>query len=83
MANDFYLNQPQLVIGFHGREKRVRDEILFSDSKHLDKSNNKWDWLGDGIYFWLNDPERALEWAKQMNKEEPSAIGAIINLGDC
>ena len=30
----------------------------------LTKSNEDYDWLGPGIYFWEDDPKRALEWAK-------------------
>lgn len=36
-------------------------------------SEKAYDWLGSGIYFWENDPERALEWV----------LGAIIDLGNC
>jgi hypothetical protein len=58
----------------------------------LNLSNNDYDWLGNGIYFWENDHERALEYAcliKQNPKRsktkiiEPSVIGAIIDLGNC
>lgn len=81
--DDLYAQQPQLVLGFHGCEKKVRDEVLSSPTKHLNKSSNAYDWLGNGIYFWLNDPIRALEWAKQQHKKEPAVIGAVIYLGDC
>lgn len=80
---DFYTNQPQLVFGFHGCEKETRDKILNSSSEHLKPSRNSYDWLGYGIYFWLNDPVRALEWAQQQGKKEPAVIGAIIDLGEC
>ena len=60
--------QRQLVFGFHGCEEDVRDKILNSDNEHLDKSSNSYDWLGNGIYFWLNDPMRAYEWAEQKKK---------------
>ncbi len=55
-------------------------------------SNNPWDWLGEGIYFWEQNPGRALEYAvessqrKQFNKipiKTPFVIGAIIDLGNC
>lgn len=83
LENDFYLNQPQIVFGFHGCEKAIRDKILNSPKEHLKKSENPYDWLGRGIYFWLNDPVRALEWAMQQKKKEPAVIGAVIQLGDC
>lgn len=58
----------------------------------LKPSNNPWDWLGEGIYFWEQNPGRALEYAtessqkKQFNKipiETPFVLGAIIDLGNC
>lgn len=92
MANyniSLYQNQPRIVLGFHGCDKSTADKVLTSGTKHLDPSTNGYDWLGDGIYFWLNDPIRALEWAIQKsiaNSEkikQPAVIGAVIDLGNC
>ena len=64
-------------------------DILNSPTKHLKSSTNDYDWLGDGIYFWLNDPQRAYEWACQTHKrnpkkiKEPFVLGAVIDLGFC
>jgi hypothetical protein len=50
-------------------------------------SDNKYDWLGQGIYFWEANPLRGLEFATEAAKREPSrikeafVIGAIINWG--
>lgn len=85
----FYSDHPQYVLGFHGCEKSVRDKVLNSDRESLKVSDNDYDWLGSGIYFWLNDPIRALEWANRMDKtgkkilKEPAVIGAIIDLKTC
>jgi hypothetical protein len=58
----------------------------------LNPSKNRWDWLGSGIYFWEQNPVRALEYAeecaegKQRNSgriEIPFVVGAIIELGNC
>ena len=50
----------------------------------MKKSQNTYDWLGHGIYFWENNYHRALEWAKQSSKiKEPAVIGAVIDLGYC
>lgn len=84
-----YQKMPQIVLGFHGCDKSVAMEILNSSSTHLKSSKNNYDWLGDGIYFWLNDPQRAYEWACQMqirkpkSIKEPFVIGAVIDLGLC
>lgn len=78
-----------MVIGFHGCDKSIADKILNSQNEHLTNSTNTYDWLGNGIYFWLNDPQRAYEWACETHKrhpekvKEPYVIGAIINLGLC
>lgn len=55
-------------------------------------SNNDWDWLGGGIYFWEQDPVRGLQYSievasgKQYNKKRiktPFLLGAVIELGEC
>jgi hypothetical protein len=55
----------------------------------LQPSNNEYDWLGPGIYFWEANPLRGLEFATEAAKREPNRIkeafvvGAIIELGFC
>ncbi len=84
-----YQKLPQLVLGFHGCDKETAERVLHNPSEHLRQSVNDYDWLGNGIYFWLNDPLRAYEWAVEKSKEansyvkEPYVIGAIIDLGEC
>lgn len=84
-----YQKRSQFVLGFHGCDKEVAMKILNSSDNHLKYSKNDYDWLGDGIYFWLNDPQRAYEWACQAQKrspkkiKEPFVLGAIIDLGNC
>ncbi|MCF0258775.1 MAG: hypothetical protein HUJ54_02835 [Erysipelotrichaceae bacterium] len=46
-------------------------------------SANKYDWLGEGIYFWENNLERAKEWARDHHNGEEYIIGAVIDLGYC
>ena len=41
-------------------------------------SRNQYDWLGHGIYFWEQAPERARTWANQ-----GGVVGAILRLGTC
>lgn len=78
-----YSKRPNLVIGFHGCDKSIADKVICGDND-LKASVNDYDWLGNGIYFWENNLERALEWARKSPKiKEPSAIGAIIDLGYC
>lgn len=87
-----YQFPPSFVLGFHGCDRSVGESILQGKTSHLKASENDYDWLGHGIYFWESNPQRALEFA-QSNAEggksskgvikEPFVIGAIINLGYC
>lgn len=79
-----YAGVPAIVMGFHGCDKSVADDVI-NEGKHLDSSNNDYDWLGPGIYFWESNPLRALEWAKEHHGKEgtPAVIGAFIDLGNC
>lgn len=76
----------QQVIGYHGCDRSIRDRILLGKEK-LRQSSNDYDWLGKGIYFWEQGPERAEDWAEQQHRRgliaEPSVLGAHIHLGNC
>ncbi|WP_222566357.1 hypothetical protein [Limihaloglobus sulfuriphilus] len=67
-------------------------EDVFSGRAELKFSDNDYDWLGNGIYFWENNPVRALEFAKQVKLfpqisrgkvKKAAVVGAIIDLGHC
>jgi len=45
-------------------------------------SENNYDWLGNGAYFWEWDALRASDWARECY-EQPSVVGAVIELGNC
>lgn len=78
------------VLGYHGCDREV-GESLIAGSDNLRASQNAHDWLGQGVYFWENNPERALDWARFMANhpkfkkrvKEPFAVGAVIDLGHC
>ena len=69
------------MIGFHGCEIETRNKIVLHQETFI-KSTNDYDWLGNGAYFWENDYERALQWAKERWKN-PGVIGALISRGNC
>ena len=82
---------PQFIFGYHGCDRKLGEAVL-AGKKTLVPSQNGYDWLGAGIYFWENAPERALEWAKNCVSnpkrskgqiKEPFVLGAIIDLGLC
>lgn len=87
MDGSVYEYQPSFILGFHGCDKSVGEDILSGAKKHLKPSEKAWDWLGHGIYFWEGNPSRALEWAKHRKDEgkitKPFVIGAIIDLKHC
>lgn len=52
--------------------------------QELKKSSNTYDWLGNGIYFWEQNYQRAYEWAvNRYGTDDAAVIGAIIDLGYC
>ncbi|MCH5341138.1 MAG: hypothetical protein J1E01_06710 [Acetatifactor sp.] len=77
-----YAKLPNLVIGFHGCRAKTYRNVLYRH-QHLKRSANKYDWLGNGIYFWENSYERAYEWAKQRYGKKGAVLGAVIDLGLC
>ena len=77
-----YNKLPNLVIGFHGCSKSTYDKVIFHNQE-LKSSENSYDWLGHGIYFWEHNLQRAREWAERKYKEDAAVIGAVIDLGNC
>lgn len=74
------------VLGYHGCLKTTGEAIL--DGRFaLKTSENHYDWLGPGMYFWEADPARALEWAQAKVRRdgvgEPCVVGAVVDLGNC
>lgn len=87
-----YRNKANLVFGFHGCDASVCDGLVSGEITTLKYSENNYDWLGKGMYFWENDYDRALGWAKRLqesaqNKNQnittPAVLGAVISLGHC
>ncbi|HEV7405065.1 MAG TPA: hypothetical protein VGO11_19130 [Chthoniobacteraceae bacterium] len=82
---------PSWVVGYHGCDLAVA-ELVLSGEANLKVSENDYDWLGSGIYFWENDASRAHEWAEFVRDHpqvsahlirQPAVIGAVIDLGHC
>jgi hypothetical protein len=75
------------VLGYHGCDRQVGERILLG--KPFRPSNNDYDWLGPGVYFWEANPQRGLDFAqetaarKRSNIGEPFVIGAVIELALC
>jgi len=84
-----YTRRSGLILGFHGCDKSIRDKVVNESGFMLKKSENDYDWLGHGIYFWENNHERALHFAEELRDNpnssvtEPAVLGAVIDLGEC
>jgi len=86
-----YPARPGLLIGFHACDQSVRHKIVNNRSM-LHNSANDYDWLGNGMYFWENNRQRAFDFAENLHanppkgKEvinDPVVLGAVIDLGFC
>ena len=84
-------NHPSNLIAFHSCDKQVGLRVL-NGLDELRLSENTWDWLGPGIYFWEQSPGRAIDYAiesslkTQFNKapiKDPCVLGSILELGHC
>lgn len=87
MKQTLYSSRSNLYIGFHGCDKSVVEYVI--NGGNLKPSQNSYDWLGHGIYFWENNEARALQFAEEASKRKsssiknPAVIGAVIDLGYC
>jgi hypothetical protein len=73
------------VLGYHGCDHNVAEDLL--SGKAFERSQNDFDWLGHGVYFWEANPQRGLEYAKRKlsrgQVKKPAVVGAVIDLGFC
>jgi len=76
------------ILGYHGCQRAVGEKLLAGEP--ITPSDNDYDWLGPGIYFWESNPKRALEWAALLHQRkhgtqpsDPFVVGAVIDLGFC
>jgi len=77
-----YEYKPSFILGFHGCDREVGEAVLSGKQPHLKPSENRYDWLGHGVYFWEGNYERAMEWACA-HGADPFVIGAVIDLRHC
>lgn len=71
-----------MVLGFHGCNKSVFKNVIYK-GEALKASENEYDWLGHGIYFWEQNYRRAYEWAQNRYGSDGAVIGAVLDLGYC
>lgn len=75
------------ILGYHGCDAAVAERLL--NNQAFKPSQNDYDWLGEGIYFWEANPLRGLQFAQETSKRKgssiknPTVVGAAIDLGYC
>jgi hypothetical protein len=74
------------VLAYHGTSRAIANRIL--RNSRIEASENDYDWLGHGTYFWEANPARALQFAREKQIRnpdfgEPTVLGAAIDLGYC
>jgi len=72
------------VFGYHGCDRALGRKLIAGTSDFR-KSDNDYDWLGPGVYFWEANPDRALQFAEEKKSRrqgiaEPFVVGAVIDL---
>jgi hypothetical protein len=73
------------VIAYHGCDTRTADDLLKGEP--FKPSENDYDWLGAGTYFWEFGADRAMRFAEEQAKRgkiaAPAIVGAVLQLGNC
>lgn len=79
------------LVVYHGCDVTTRDDLVSGRLKYLNQSNNRYDWLGPGAYFFEGDVERALLFAQASHQNPdkrytakpiatPAVAGAILRV---
>ena len=69
-----------IAIGYHGTRSEWAD-IIERDGFQVSK--NPYDWLGDGVYFFQDAPNRASQWAHDHYGDDGVVLVAEIRLEHC
>ena len=74
------------IVAYHGCDAATGERVLAGKDR-LKPSIQNYDWLGNGIYFWADSPERAWDWALARKAEakirSPFVVGALVYPGLC
>ena len=77
------------VLGYHGCDTAAAKRVLAG--QQFIPSTNEYDWLGHGVYFWEANPQRGLDYAREMlarrrgarGAVRPQVVGAIVEMRLC
>lgn len=67
----------QRIVGYHGTSWRAASLALRHGFR---ASQNPYDWLGDGAYFFQDAPIRAWEWARRQHGSTGVVVRSVIRL---
>ena len=74
-------NSDRTVTGYHGTSAQRAAAIVRNVA--FDLSQNDYDWIGHGVYFWEHAPFRAWDWATHKYGRDAAVVEAEIRLGRC
>ena len=69
-----------MVYGYHGTSIQAAQRII---EHGFDFSTNDYDWLGTGVYFFQDAPQRAYSWAIERYPDSPAVIRSQLVLENC
>lgn len=68
------------LLGYHGTSRASAVAVM---SEGFKPSRNRFDWLGDGVYFFQDSPVRAERWARELYGDDGVVLRAALDLGGC
>src|SRR3989344_235179 len=82
------IDKPSVLRGYHGTTLFAANGVKESIARGLPEpfvvSKNLWDWLGSGVYFWLEAPHRAADrayWWYKLSRRQHPWLPNLFNLG--
>jgi hypothetical protein len=76
------------VLCYHGCRKDVAESLI--GGADFKPSDNDYDWLGPGVYFWEANPRRGVRFVEEKSQRDDfpaydggTVVGAIVDLGLC
>jgi len=68
------------VVGHHVCEREKADRLL---SGELVEATGEFEWLGRGLYFWIDNPTRTRAWRDTRGCVNPVVLRGVIDIGFC
>jgi len=64
-----YSTRSNLILGFHGCEQEDQN-LLIKNPGYFKVSQQSYDWIGHGMYFWENNEKRALTYSNMCSQSK-------------